>query len=145
MSGELNTNAAFLALVALVQNLVGMQGTVYQGVPESFAGNVSAYVAIGDLRVTDRTTGNYLEFEQDFLIVFGYRVRGAEQTAEQKVAEFKDKFVRALFHDRTLGDVVNKVTLISGLAGSPQYLAFAGSETRLYPMAVRICQAETIT
>lgn len=145
----LNTAAALAALVALVQGLDGMQGTVYQGVPESFAAGVSAYVAIGDLSVADKTTGGgrahpHLKVEQDFLVVFGYRVRGSEMTAEGQVADFKDKLVRALFADRTLGEIVDEASLVSGLAGTPQYLAFAGSETRLYPLTVRVCQTSVL-
>lgn len=141
----IDTPAALTALVALVQGLSGMQGTVYVGVPESFATATGAYVAIGDLTISDKTTGRNMQQEQEFLVVFGYRVKGAESDAETKVATFKDAFVRALFHDRTLGGAVDSSSLLPGLASTPQYLAFAGAETRLYPLMVRTVQREVLS
>ena len=140
----IDTPAALAALVALVQGLSGMQGTVYQGVPESFSTAVGAYVAVADMEVADVSTGNRVEQRQDFLVVFGYRVKGAESAAELKVAQFKDRFIRALFADRTLAGAVDSSAILPGLAGTPQYLAFAGAETRLYPITVRTVQRETL-
>lgn len=140
----IDTPAAFAALVGLVQNLTGMQGTVSEGVPESFATAVGAYVAIGDMDPTDKATGVVVQLVQEYVVAFGYRVKGQEAGAEVKLATFKDLFLRALLSDRTLGGNVADARIQPGLATTPIYLNFAGVETRVYPILVRTTQRDTI-
>jgi hypothetical protein len=140
-----NTVVALDAIVALVQGLTGMQGTVYVGVPESFSTTLAAYVALGDFSVVDKGTGGYMSNEQEFLVVFGYRVQGNESRAERKVAEYKDLFIRAWVADRTLGETVDSSALVPGLASTPQYEPFASTEVRLYPIVIRTSQRAPLT
>lgn len=140
----IDSTAAFTALVALVQGLSGMQGTVYQGVPASFATSIGAYVVTLGMEITDKTTGNLLQLTQEFEVGFGYRVAGAPATAEQQVLAFKDAFTRAFYHDRTLGGAVLDGQFLPGL-NAPDYRQWAGAEVRLYPMPVRVVQRETVT
>lgn len=140
----IDSTAAFTALVALVQGLDDMQGTVYEGVPASFATAVGAYVVTLGMEITDKTTGNLLQMTQEFEVGFGYRVAGAPNNAERNVLAFKDAFVRAFYRDRTLGNAVLDGLIVPGL-NVPDYRQWAGAEVRLYPIPVRVVQRETIT
>jgi len=140
----IDSGAAFTALVALVQSLPGMQGTVYEGVPAAFATRIGAYVVTLGMAVTDKTTGNLLQLTQEFEIGFGYRVSGTPSGAEREVLGFKDALMRAFYRDRTLGGVVASGEFLPGL-NAPDYRQWAGAEVRLYPLPIRVIQRETVT
>lgn len=140
-----NSDAAFTAIVALVQGLPGMQGTVYEGIPLAVETSIGAYVVTLGMELSQRTTGNYWQLTQEFEVGFVYRVKGGPAGAERQVLAFKDAFVRAFYHDRTLGlaDVVDGV-IVPGL-NIPDYRQWAGAEVRLYPIPLRVVQTETVT
>lgn len=140
----IDSDAAFTALVALVQELPNMQGTVSEGVPAAFATAVGAYVVTLGMEITDKATGNLLQMTQEFEVGFGYRVAGAPGGAERQVLAFKDAFTRAFYRDRTLGGVGVDGLIVPGL-NVPDYRQWAGAEVRLYPIPVRVVQRETIT
>ena len=138
-----NTAAALSAVTAKVQALPGLQ-RAYVGEPESFGNKVAAYVAVGGQRQASRTAGGYIRQEARFMVVFVYRVRGAEQDAETTLAGLVDALVRAFEGDKTLGGAVESCELDRSLADMPEYLDFAGQEYRRYPVAVVTTQSETI-
>lgn len=139
-----DSDGAFSALIALVQGLDDMQGTVYEGVPAAFATAIGAYVVTLGMEIADKTTGNLLQMTQEFEVGFGYRVSGAPAGAERQVLKFKDAFARAFYRDRTLGGVVVDGLIVPGL-NVPDYRQWAGAEVRLYPIPVRVVQRETLT
>lgn len=138
-----NTPALLDAIVAVVQGLSGMQGTVSTGVPESLPTRVSAFVTVGDLTPRRKAT-QLLQREARFRVTLGYRVRGAEATAERDLAALVDRFTTALYADPTLGGVATRADLDLAAADSPEYAPIAGQEYRLYPMTVMAAQQQTV-
>jgi hypothetical protein len=135
------TKAVLTKLVAIVQALSGMQGTVGKGVPEALATRVSAYVTVAgqaySLKVAQKA-----QKEGRWVVVFGYRVKGAEATAEDSLADLIDAFVTAILADMTLGGLVGRVDLDFGGVGDALYSTISGSEFRLYPIGVVATQTQ---
>jgi hypothetical protein len=143
--------AAINAMVTLVGTITGMQ-SVRKGVPETFATTASAYVAHGGNRWMPDATQVY-RAERSLIVGFGYRVSGAETTAEQKVGQFADEFERKILQNR-VGSVGAVTALLNGsvehmepaesLGDDPEYRAMVGQEWRLLPYLVRYHQLEVI-
>jgi hypothetical protein len=142
MATTFNTGAVLDALVALC-TAAGAQ-TVYRGAPESLTSALSAFVTVAGAEYTDKTTGNNIQRRQRYTVVFGYRVKGQEQTAEATLATVADAFTRLFYHDRTLGDLVNDGALDGSIADTPLYQTFAGMEYRLWPLTVSVTQTERV-
>ncbi len=141
------TKAALDALITMVGSIPGVQ-TVYRGAPESMTNTVSAYVALGGQPIrADRAT-QLLERQTQFLVVFGYRVKGAEATAENVLSDIVDAFVARFYTDRASGaglfasaaTDVETGELDLTLSSSPEYQVSAGQEYRRYPLLVSATQ-----
>jgi hypothetical protein len=145
-----HTKAALDALIVMLEAIPGVQ-RVYRGVPESLANTVSVYVALaGQPLIPDKAT-QLLHRDAQFLVVFGYRVQGAEATAENVIADAIDAFVSQFYADRSSGAglfAAATTDVISGdldltLAASPEYQISAGQEYRRYPLLVSAGQLAT--
>lgn len=143
---SLAARAALDALVTMVGGIAGVQAT-YKGAPESLSNRVSAYVALG-AQPQGQKAGGLLERNGEMLVVFGYRVKGAEATAEETLADFIDAFTTQFYADRKNGaglfdsatTQVQTGELDMTLARSPEYMALAGQEYRLFPIIVTATQ-----
>jgi hypothetical protein len=138
-----DSTSPLTALAALLTGLSGVQA-VHTGVPESLGARVSAYVTLAAQRVQDKAASGLLQREADYFVGIGYRVAGAEATAEADLAALLDAFIAAVYADRTLSGTVASAGLDLTLANSPQYQAVAGVEFRVYPVIVHTTQRATV-
>ncbi len=132
--------AAIARLVTVLDGLSGMQ-SVFTGAPESLDSRVNAYVTLDRWLAPDKATSGLLQHEIDVLVTFGYRVAGAEATAETTLAGLVGAFVTAMLTERVsrLNGTVSSVSLPDfSRATEPQYAVVAGTEFRLYPGIVRL-------
>lgn len=142
----LATGAALDALVTMVTGVTGMQ-RVYKGVPESLSNTVDAYITVGGHTIDSEEFGENRR-DTHFWVVFGYRVHGAEATAEDTLADYIDAFEAAFFTARHGGTGlfdhattgVEDGLLDASVADSGDYLAFAGQEFRTWPYLVTVVQ-----
>jgi hypothetical protein len=130
----LDPSDALDALAALVGGLAGVT-TVYVGVPESLGPRVSAYVALADAAADDKATG-LLRVTLTLLVVFGYRVDGAEADAERVVADLAGAFWAAYYADRNLGGKLVEGRPAPSVSAGPEYTIVAGQEFRRLPLAI---------
>lgn len=140
----INTETVFDAVKARVVALAGMQH-VYEGVPESLGNQVVAYLTVGAQTMAGIRAGGHQTWEQRFRVTFGYRVAGAEPTAERKVAQFIDALRKSIMDDRKMGGAVDSAEVDLSLADGPEYESAAAQEFRRYPVVVVTRQSETIT
>ena len=133
------SKALLAKVITIVSGLSGM-GTVSKGVPESLDTRAAAYCCLGTTSPTNWALASKGR-TVDILIVFYYRVAGAEATAEDAICDFVDLLIDALEADETLGGLCYEATLDFSLASSPEYQAFAGEEDRRYPVVVH-CEQE---
>jgi len=140
------TSAPLTALATMLGSVTGIQD-VRTGVPESLSNRVSAYVTVSGQRIIDKASG-LLQREADYFIEIGYRVQGAEATAETTVAAALDDFVADFYAARKNGTglfleattQVKSGSLDLSLASSPEYRILAGQEYRLQPIVVTVVQ-----
>lgn len=119
--------------------------TISTGTPENLGRAAAGYVTLGPAQPVDRAAGGLIERTVDCHIVFGYRVKGAEETAELAVADAVDEFTLAFYaSDRTLSGVGTSAELDFGLVGSAEYEQIAGQEFRLYPIVVKVKQRQSM-
>ena len=140
-----DTPAVLNAVVTLVQGLTGMQ-SVTKGVPESLPTRVAAYVTVGPQPENDRTAGGLLRKEGRIRVTFGYRVSGAEATAESDLAAMIDRFMVAYYAARRTnlsGTVTSLGNLDHSVANTAEYEAIAGQEYRRYPVDIPFTQEQT--
>lgn len=138
--------AAFLdRVVTLLQSAAGVQN-VNKGAPESWSNVVTVYAAVGAQRIIDKTSGGNLQRQSDVYVEFGYRVAGAEATAEDTLADYLDSFITGFYTDRKthFTGVAESGWLDLSLAGSPDYVRVAGKETRTYPLIATAVQQVTV-
>lgn len=124
----LATKAGLTALINLVNGLSGIQGTVNRGVPESFPSRVSAYVAVGVPNVERESFGGEIRMDAFYYVGLGYAIEGAEETAEDDLADTLDAFVRAIEADPSVGGVFAELNY--GPAGQAEYVTSVGQEFR---------------
>lgn len=138
-----DTGAVLSRIVTLLTN-AGVQ-QVYTGAPESLSKRVSAYVAVVGQQVSDKPAG-VLRREARYFVGLGYRVSGAEATAETDLATFLDAFLTAFYADREtrLNGTCTNCWLDLSLADDPQYQVTAGQEFRLYPFIVIAVQQQNV-
>ncbi len=131
-----NTATQLAALKTLVEGLPGI-GTVYIGVPESLSTRVCAYITMGGQETDDKRGGGLVECRPRYRVTFGYRVAGAEATAEIALADIVDAFKTAFYADRKDPTTVLRGQGLDLSAGeAPQYQTIAGMEFREYPVVV---------
>jgi hypothetical protein len=139
----LATKAVANQLVSILTGLSGM-GTVQIGAPESFSQRVGAYVTMGSHSLSRHATG-VMRRQTRYLVVFVYRLDGAEATAETALMDLVDAFLAAIHADLTLGGNCKAVEIDVGLADLPEYQLRAGKEFREYPIIVIATQDGSYT
>lgn len=137
MSSGWTTAAVLEYLGTVVAGITGVQQVVI-GVPETLTTRATAYLTVGGHRFGE--LNRVQERWTRYLIVFGYRVRGMEATAETTVATWVDALQTAVLADLTLGGRVASLEIDASLAETPLYASFAGYESRLYPLVVECMQ-----
>jgi len=155
MPAAWDTPAALAGLAQLVRTIPG-QLLVTVGAPESLTSNVQAYLQVGPSEIMARSTEVY-RAATDLIVTFGYAVAGAEQTAEEALADALNELDRRVLQNRkgsVTGNTLTVTAMLDGsvesmdppapVAGFPDFALFAGQEVRLYPRVVRVYQEETI-
>lgn len=114
------------------------------GVPESFTFQVSGFVAMASWALIDKA-GHLAQLESRYRVGFGYQVAGAEDTAEEVLADVLSAFIVAMLAERltNLNGTVDSVDLELGAGGDPQYVTLAGQENRLVEVDVVVTQQQT--
>ena len=134
---------ALEAVRALAAGSTGF--AIATGTPEGLSRAAAGYVTLGPAQPIDRAAGGLIERTVDCHIVFGYRVKGAEDTAELSIADAVDAFTLAFYaSDRKLDGTGESAELDFGLVGSAEYEQIAGQEFRLYPIVVRVKQRQSM-
>lgn len=117
--------------------------TITIGPPEGFGRAASGYVDLGALPVVDRAAGGLVERTGEFLLILGYRVKGAEAGAVQAIATALDELQRAYYaSDRTFGGVA--VSSSAEFLERPTWEDIVGLEYRLYPIVFLVKQRESL-
>jgi hypothetical protein len=129
------------ALVAMLEATTGVQ-TVYMGVPESMSHRLSAFVAVAGMVIYDKQTAN-LQRDIRYVVGLGYRVSGAEETAEEALADALDAFTIDFYADRKLNNTVLTARLGEVGADMPLYSLIAGQEYRLLQVVIVATQQQT--
>jgi hypothetical protein len=135
-----NTKAPAQRLLTMIQGL-GVS-SVQLGVPESWNTTLCAYIGLGSqvvVRKATKVTGR----DARYFVCFGYRVDGAETTAEQALMDLVDAFLAALYADLTLAGTCEGMEVDTGLADAPEYKIYTGKEFREYPIIVTCRQYGT--
>lgn len=130
------------ALIAVVQSLPLMQGTVNRGVPENFESRISGYVAVGVPNIEREGFGGEIRVDATYYVGLGYAIEGAEQTAEDELADTLDAFIRKIEADPSVGGVFVEVNY--GPPGPGEYLPVVGQEFRLVRIAIQGQQRENV-
>lgn len=135
--------AALNAVKAFSEGATGF--TISMGTPENLARRAAGYVTLGPAQPGDVAAGGLIERRVECHLVLGYRVKGAEATAELDIAAAVDAFTVAFYaSDRSLGGAGESAELDFGLVGSAEYEQIAGQEFRLYPIVVRVKQRQSM-
>lgn len=130
-------------LVTILGSVSGLQA-VQKGAPESYTNRVMAHVSLGAGRTVDKA-GGLIQHEQNYFIGFGYRVQGAEATAEDVLAAAVASFIAAFYAERkTSGSMFASAVLDLSMADEPQYQPVAGQEVRIYPVVVVTTQQANV-
>lgn len=141
----LNTLAVLDAVASLVTGLTGMQ-SVTKGVPESLPTRVSAYVTVGPQQEREKAVGGLVQLDGRIRVTLGYRVSGAEATAEQDLAQMISRFQTAYYSARRT-NLSSAVESLGNLDHSPndaaEYQTIAGQEYRRYAIDVPFSQSAT--
>jgi hypothetical protein len=138
-----DASAALTAVKDLAEGSTGF--TIVMGTPENLARRAAGYVSLGSAQTVDRAAGGLIERTVECHLVLGYRVKGAEGTAELDVAAAVDAFTVAFYaSDRRLDGAGTSAELDFGLIGGAEYEKIAGQEYRLYPIVVRVKQRQTM-
>lgn len=117
------------------------------GAPESFDNRVGAYVALmGPILFHQNVTD--LRRTQPYWCCLGYKVKGAEETAERTLADAADAFQVAFYAAKVAGTglfekavtQVEKGDLDFSPSNYPEYRPVAGVEYRLFPFLINVTQ-----
>jgi len=126
-------------LQAVITAEQGIADAVTIGVPETPPAKLFGYVTLGS-QSTERAATALFERTTRIMVMLGYRVNGAEATAERDLAELVDAFVAAIYTDLSLGGAVLSATVDSSAADDPDYQLRVGQEYREYPMIVSVLE-----
>lgn len=133
--------AAFDKVKDLVASVDGMQ-SVKEGVPEALGPSVAAFVAMSPIELVEEATG-LVTARITFYIFLGYKVSGAEATAERKliagVQDLIGKFYAARATD--FDGVIENSSINLTLAAQPEYEILAAQEYRRYPVLITVWQS----
>lgn len=136
----LNNLSVANQLVAILSGLSGM-GAAQIGAPESLGPRVTSYVTLGSQQNSRKASG-LKQRETRFMVMFAYRVDGAEATAETTLMALVDAFMTAINADLTLNGTVHSTEADSQAADEPEYQLRAGKEYREYPVIVTVTQRD---
>ena len=125
------------AVLALASGVPGVQ-SAWVGAPEALPTRVVASVTAGGFEPVVKTVGGVSLVRLRYRVPFGYRVMGAEDTAETTMIAAALAFAAAVEDDRTLGATCDQARLDATVADSPPYALVAGDEFRLYPVVVEV-------
>lgn len=147
-----DVEAALNGLAALIGTIPSVED-VRIGAPESLGSRIEAWVTVGDPgEIGARVTGVY-ELDLNLICWFGYSVEGAEAAAEAQLADWVTEITRRMIQNRmgavdgvtrNLNGAVDRMGLPQAAAGISDYTMMAGSETRTYPLGIRVIQREAI-
>lgn len=126
-------------LQAVITAEAGLANAVTIGVPESPPAKIFGYVTLGS-QSTERAATGIFERTTRIMVMLGYRVNGAEATAERDLSAVVDAFVTAIYADLSLGGAVQSATVDSSAADDPDYQLRVGQEYREYPMIVSVLE-----
>lgn len=150
MAVDFNTLAPMDRIITVLQSAemvtAGLQ-RVYKGVPESLANQVSAYLFLGPMDVRDKVAG-LLELDITYYLSIGYRVAGAEATAENVLSAVIDKFIEIFYNTERPGRLNNTCrtcNLDFSRVGRGAYDQVAAQEFRIYPMGVEVTLQSSLT
>lgn len=127
-----------IALAATVANVAS------GGTAEAPSRRLAAGVTLGGGRPERRATGGAWGREQRFQVLFSYRLGGDEHLAEEGICDAVDLFADAVLADPTLGGLVFGAEVDHTIADQPEYLKWANTERRLFPVVVTVRQATQI-
>ena len=146
-----NLVGGLTALVSLLESAplvtAGLQ-KVYAGSPEAFANRVSAYVAILPGAPSPSGSGGVVSRDVRYFIGIGYRIGGAESTAETVLAAVVDAFHVAFYTTypaRDLGGVITNGRFEDHPERSPVYQRLAAQEFRIVPLVLVGTQSQTFS
>lgn len=111
------------------------------GVPASLTGSVTGFITIGPQPNASKTTQTFVRRPR-YLIILGYFVQNAEEAAEDRIADLLDTITTQMYADRTLGGLVNSLSLDMSGADAPEYRVYAGRMYRLYPVVIEVTWQE---
>jgi hypothetical protein len=111
------------------------------GIPTTLDVYLTGFVALAAPLLSDRA--QKLAFYQPrFYLGLAYRLAGSTppqiKTAERTLTQALDELVNDLLEDRTLGGVVNDITLDFSFANNALYQAIAGQEARIFPISLEV-------
>jgi hypothetical protein len=131
-------------LTALRDFAAGATGfTITIGLTEGFGRRASGYVDIGAMPVIDRAAGGLVERSGEFIVVLGYRVKGAEQGAVEAIAKAIDDLQLAYYaSDRRLGGVAESSS--AEFLERPDWQDIVGLEYRMYPIVFVVKQQQSM-
>jgi hypothetical protein len=143
------------ALIALLDDTPGLQA-IFDGAPESMPTRTAAWVLVGDLigPAASVASGGLYELTAHMIVTIGFVLEGAEDIAEDNVADAITEITRRVLQNRTqtvsgvaplLGGTVKTMEPPGPAAMPSDYVTIAGQAARLYPMAIEIKQRETIS
>lgn len=132
------------ALTALRDFAAGVTGfTITIGPTEGFGRRAAGYVDIGAMPVIDRAAGGLVERSGEFILVLGYRVKGAEEGAVIAIADAIDALQLAYYaSDRTFDGIAESSS--AEFLERPDWQEVVGLEYRLYPIVFVMKQRQSM-
>jgi hypothetical protein len=137
----LATKVVLNQLVGMVAGIAGIEDA-HKGIRESQGPQVSISVSVGGQTLSDKAT-QLFQREAGYFVEFAYAVEGAEDTAEDVLADALDSFIALWLADRTLGGKCDTSRLDFSLTTDPLYRPTAGQEFRVFPLLVWATQRTT--
>jgi hypothetical protein len=136
-SDEFSASPVMNALMYLIGTIRGLQ-SVTKGIPEARATRTSASVTGGSMQPYHKAGATLLQRDFRFLVVFFYRVQGAQPDAEDAMLSAVDAFTVAFFRAEPgeLFGTLRNMELDTSPADNPDYQIAAGQEVRVYPIVV---------
>lgn len=144
----LDAGAAIEGLEALGLTIPGVE-RVYIGAPEAAETRTGMWIMLGDPEtVTDSRTG-ILQVRFNLITHYHYVIEGAERAAELSLADWWSEVIERVARNRgyevdgvapNLNGSVTRMELVRAAVGSSEYSMMAGSENRLYPLAIPVIQ-----
>jgi hypothetical protein len=133
----LNLPAFYTEVIALLTAATGVQN-VARGAPESWSNVVTVYASIAGQRMDPTAPAGVIWRWSDIWVEFGYRVKGAEATAENTLAAYVDSVTTGFYAARNtrFNSTVDDARIDLALASTPDYLRVAAQEIRTYPLLI---------